>query len=181
MRNVFYCWMCMAVCLLAACSSHKKGGADEIVVLMKDEGGGSQRMQESDSKNSFTYKGKEYQSRVIRRPDEKLPLVTNEQGETFVDNSITLQITTGGKSIVDKVFTKQSFAALVDRNFLKHAILERVVYDRNTSAGMVYAASLCYPQSDLYVPLSITVSADGKIALAKEDLLEDIENGKPED
>ncbi len=39
---------------------------------------------------------------------------------------------------------------------------------------MVYAASICYPQSDLYIPLSITVSADGKISIAKEELLEEV-------
>jgi MinD superfamily P-loop ATPase len=36
------------------------------------------------------------------------------------------------------------------------------------------AASICYPQSDLYVPLRLTVSADGKISMAKEELLEEV-------
>ena len=46
--------------------------------------------------------------------------------------------------------------------------------------GIIYAASICYPQSDLYVPLRLTVSADGKISMAKEELLEEVygeENG----
>ena len=48
------------------------------------------------------------------------------------------------------------------------------------SQGIIYAASICYPQTDLYVPLRLTVSADGKISMAKEELLEDVyeeENG----
>lgn len=45
---------------------------------------------------------------------------------------------------------------------------------------MVYAASVGYPQSDLYVPLRITVSADGKVSMDKEELMEDWhEPGKP--
>ena len=111
---------------------------------------------------------------MVRRPDDSLPVVTNEQGEKFVDNRITLRITSGGKSIVNKEFTKESFASLVGAKFLKHSILEGLVYDKNTSKGMVYAASICYPQSDLYIPLSITVSADGKISIAKEELLEEV-------
>ena len=91
--------------------SEKKEDRGDIQVLMKDsvDANGLQRMQVSDSKTSFTYKGKEYQSSVVRRPDDSLPVVINEQGDKFVDNSITLRITSGGKSIVDKVFTKESF------------------------------------------------------------------------
>ena len=176
MRNVFYFWICIAMWLLSACSSQKKEDRGDIQVLMKDsvDANGLQRMQVSDSKTSFTYKGKEYQSSVVRRPDDSLPVVINEQGDKFVDNSITLRITSGGKSIVDKVFTKESFASLVDAKFMKHSILEGLVYDKTTPQGIVYAASVSSPQSDLYIPLSITVSADGKISLAKEELLEDL-------
>ena len=67
---------------------------------------------------------------MVRRPDDSLPVVINEQGDKFVDNSITLRITSGGKSIVDKVFTKESFASLVDAKFMKHSILEGLVYDK---------------------------------------------------
>ena len=125
MRNVFYFWICIAMWLLSACSSQKKEDRGDIQVLMKDsvDANGLQRMQVSDSKTSFTYKGKEYQSSVVRRPDDSLPVVINEQGDKFVDNSITLRITSGGKSIVDKVFTKESFASLVDAKFMKHSIL----------------------------------------------------------
>lgn len=176
MKNVFYFLICIAVWLMSACSSQKKEEGSDVHVLMQDsvDAGGVQHMQVSDSKTTITYKNKEYQSRVVRRPDEDLPIVTNEQGEKFADNRITLRITAAGKSIVDKVFTKQSFASLVDAKFLKHSILEGLVYDKNTPGGMVYAASICYPQSDLYIPLSITVSADGKISMAKEELLEEL-------
>ena len=95
--------------LLSACSSQKKEDRGDIQVLMKDsvDANGLQRMQVSDSKTSFTYKGKEYQSSVVRRPDDSLPVVINEQGDKFVDNSITLRITSGGKSIVDKVYKRE--------------------------------------------------------------------------
>ena len=86
MKNVFYFWICMAVWLLSACSSQKKGDGEDVQVLMKDsvDANGLQRMQVSDSKMSFTYNGKEYHSHVVRRPDDSLPVVTNEQGEKFV-------------------------------------------------------------------------------------------------
>lgn len=48
------------------------------------------------------------------------------------------------------------------------SILEGIVYDKTTPEGIVYAASICYPQTDLYVPISITISPDGKISMKKK-------------
>lgn len=176
MKNIVYFWICVLMCLLSACSSRKKEeNTSGVQVLMKDsvDENGLQRMQVSDSKTTFTYKGKEYQSSVLRRPDETLPVVTNEQGEKYVDNRITLRIISGGKTIVDKVFTKENFASLVDAGFLKRSILEGLVYDKTTPQGIVYAASISYPQTDLYIPLSLTVTADGTVSIAKNEMLEE--------
>ena len=176
MRNVVYLCVCVLALLVAACSPQKKNDKEDLQVLMKDstDASGIQRMQVSDIKTTFTFKGKDYQSEVLRKPDDGLAVVKDEQGEKFADNSISLRITCGGKQIVDKVFTKQSFASFVDENFLNHGILEGLVFDKITPEGIKYAASICYPQTDLYVPLSLTITADGKISMAKEDLLEDV-------
>lgn len=162
MKNIVYILVCASVIFFTACSSQDKNKKDGTQVLMQDstEIAGPQRMQVSDVKTSFTYKGKEYQSSVVRRPDESLPIVKNEQGEKFVDNRITLHITCGGKQVVDA-------------KFMKYSILEGLVYDKTTPQGIIYAASVCYPQSDLYVPIRLTITADGKISMAKEELMED--------
>ena len=110
----------------------------------------------------------------MRRPDESLPIVKNEQGEKFVDNRITLRITCGGKQVVDKVFTKDNFASLVDAKFMKYSILEGLVYDKTTPQGIIYAASVCYPQSDLYVPSPADGFRGWQISMAKEELLEEV-------
>ena len=148
MKTVVYIVTCVVALSVVSCTSRQKGG-DDVQVLMQDSTVASapQRMQVSDTKVTITYKGKEYRSSVVRR---------------------------GGKQIVDRVFTKESFASLVDAGFMKYAILEGLVYDKTTPQGIMYAASICYPQTDLYVPLRLTVSADGKISMAKEELLEDV-------
>lgn len=175
MKNLFYMLACVSVIFLSACSSQNKKEKDDVQALMQDsvKAAGPQRMQVSDIKATFNYQGKEYQSIVLRQPDESLPIVKNEQGEKFVDNRITLRLTCGGKKIVDKVFTKENFTSLIDAKFMQYAILEGLVYDQTTSQGIIYAASLCYPQSDLYVPIRLTITPDGKISMAKEELMED--------
>lgn len=175
MKNLFYMLACVSVIFLSACSSQSKNEKADRQALMEDsiKAAGPQRMQVSDIKSSFTYQGKEYQSSVLRQPDESLPMVKNEQGEKFVDNRITLRLTCGGKQIVDKVFTKESFSSLVDAKFMQYAILEGLVFDQTTPQGIIYAASVCYPQSDLYVPIRLTISSGGNISMAREELLED--------
>ena len=59
------------------------------------------------------------------------------------------------------------------RNFSRNLYWEGLVYDKTTSQGIVYAASVCYPQTDLYMPLSITITADGKMSIRKVDMLDE--------
>ncbi|MEL5895430.1 DUF4738 domain-containing protein [Bacteroides sp. GD17] len=175
MKKLVYMLACASVIFFTACSSKNKSEKEDAQLLMQDstEAAAPQRMQVSDVKATFTFKGKEYQSSVVRRPDESLPIVKNEQGEKFVDNRITLRLTSGGKQVVDRVFTKESFASLVDAKFMKYAILEGLVYDQTTPQGIIYAASVCYPQSDLYVPIKLTITADGKISMTQDEMMED--------
>ena len=106
MRTVVYIVACVVVLSVISCTSRNRNGED-VQILMRDSTvvTAPQRMQVSDTKTTITYRGKEYRSSVVRRPDESLPVVKNEQGERFVDNSITLRITCGGRQVVDKVFT----------------------------------------------------------------------------
>ncbi len=114
MKNIVYILVCASVIFFTACSSQDKNKKDGTQVLMQDstEIAGPQRMQVSDVKTSFTYKGKEYQSSVVRGGSISADS-EKRAGEKFVDNRITLRITCGGKQVVDKVFTKDNFASLV--------------------------------------------------------------------
>lgn len=91
MKTLVYIVTCVVMLSVISCTSRNKGG-DDVQVLMKDSTviSAPQRMQVSDTKVTITYKGREYRSSVVRRPDESLPVVTDEQGERFIDNSIAL-------------------------------------------------------------------------------------------
>lgn len=170
MKQIRFVWAALFALILAACSGNgKKENQLQMVAQDSVAVHTPQRMQASDVTSTFTYKGKDYTSRVVRRPDEALPHVKDEQGDEFVDNSITVLLTDAGRKVLDRRFTKRDFAGLVDERFLKHSLLEGLVYDQTTPQGIVYAASVCYPQSDLYVPLRITVTPDGKVTMAKEE------------
>lgn len=119
-----------------------------------------------------TYQGKQYHSYVMRRADESLPQATDENGVRYMDNRITLRITSGGSKVLERDFLKSSFAQYLDADFMEHATLEGLTFDKVVTGGLQYIASVGYPESDLYVPFSIVVSARGDVTIREADLLD---------
>lgn len=175
MRKLIYFLLLSLAVAVTACGGKKGTSNNESILATMDsmDARGLQRMQISQSETDFKFKGKDYHSMVSRTPDESLPHVTNEMGDTYLDNKIVLRLTRGNEKVFDKTFTKNDFSSVVDAKFLSKSILEGIVYDKTTPQGIVYAASVCYPQTDLYMPLSITITADGKMSIQKVDILEE--------
>lgn len=162
---------------VVSCTNNKNAAKDnDTRVLMRDsvDVHGVQRMQVSKIEQTINFKGKDYQSLVQRMPSDSLARVKNETGDIFLDNTITLRLTRGSEKIFNRTFTKHSFSSLVDADFMKRAILEGMVFDKTTPQGFVYAVSVSYPQTDLYIPISVTVAPDGKMSMAKEELMEEV-------
>lgn len=176
MKRFIYLLLLPLIVAVAACGSKSGNQKDKIQVLMQDstDAHGLQRMQASKSETDIPFKGKEYHSTISRTPDEDLPHVLSEMGDTYVDNKIVLRITRGSEQVFNMTFTKNNFASLVEERFLAKSILEGIVYNKTTPQGIVYAASVCYPQTDLYVPVSITITPDGRMSMEKVEALEDI-------
>lgn len=165
------------ICL--ACSSEQSKQTDNanLHVLMKPEIEHRlpERMPLSDVTARFLFHGKQCEAQVFRTADETLPKVKDEQGNEYVDNRIALRITSQGHTLVERTFTKQSFSSIISERFLQHAILEGLVYDTVSPRGMIFAASVSYPQSDLYVPIRLIFTADGQVSMETEELLDGYE------
>jgi len=144
--------------------------AEEQVALLPP-----QKMQAQDVTAEVTFGGKKYKSVVVRQPDESLPMVANQQGQKYVDNRITLRLSSEGQSLVNKEFTKANFMDHLDAGFKKYAILEGLVFDKAVPQGILYAASVAYPESDLYVPFRIIVTPGGSVTISKSDEMDEYE------
>lgn len=174
--------------LLTACSGKKvnsKTSVQERVFQLKtDTTTGFTRMQPSSSMGDVVCKGEKYHYEVERIPCDSLPMIKDEQGNVFVDNLVRLTITRNeNKKIISKVFTKKTFMNEVPSIFMKDAILEGFVfYEERTSDtdGLVFAASVCMPQTDLFYPLIVTVSLDGEVRIESDDIMMEILEPLPE-
>ena len=135
---------------------------------------GAKSLQSSKAESNFTFRDVAYSSIISREPDETLPKVMSEMGDLYTDNKVELILLRAGNKIFNKTFTKQDFSSIIDNAFLRKSILEGMVFNKTTSAGFMFAASICYPQTDLYIPVSITITPDGKVSMKKDEQLEDI-------
>ena len=155
MKKLIYLLAYCFFIVITACGGNKKAEEKSLLIMQDSvDARGLQRMQVSKADVDLKFKGKEYHSFISRTPDEDLPR--------------------GNEQIFNMTFTKRNFVSIVGEDFLAKSILEGMVYNKTTPQGIVYAASVCYPQTDLYVPISITITADGKMTMAREELLEEI-------
>lgn len=165
--------------ILAACNTATNKQPNEMRMVQNSEetiNEGPISMQPSEVKESFLYKGKNYQSHIVRRPDESLPIVTNDEHQQFVDNLISVKLSCEGKQILSRTFSKKDFLYLVDDTFAKQAILEGIVFNETNDEGICFAASLGHPESDLYQPIRLVVTASGNLSITlEEELVELVE------
>ncbi len=172
--------LCMTLALCSCGGNARQGqedGSDYYMVASSAEDSvsaatGVRCQQTIEANIDTTYQGKRYHSHVVRRADESLPQITDENGVRYHDNRITLRLTSGGNKVLERDFLKSSFAEYLDADFMEHAILEGLTFDKVVSGGLQYVASVGYPESDLYVPFSIVVSARGGVTIREADLLD---------
>ena len=178
MNRSLYILLALFLLTLASCSQNKKKDPDNYIVesIQKDVVSTAiQELQVISASSQADFKGRTYDMKVVRRPDSTLPVVTDVQGQKYYDNTITLEVSTGGKLFVNKIFNKNTFASYLEPEFVQHAILEGLVFDKVTDYGLMFAASVSYPESDLYVPFHVTVLPNGALSIDKADLMDDYE------
>ena len=160
-------------CLLASCGQKKQH--DDIIVQHTEapKPQAPIRMQDYKDVKDVQWLGKQYQVEVSRTADDSLRMVKDENGQKFVDNRITLKvIRTDGSVFCTKTFTKTAFDGCLDDDYRKTGILEGFVFDKAEGNQLFFAASVCHPQTDEYIPLIVTVSNFGEVGISRDQDLE---------
>ncbi len=171
MKKANVLWVSLMLLLLLSCGGKQekvKDVEERIYQMEMDKHTGVQRMQPSVSQGNVVIAGAEYHYEVHRNSCDSLKMVSDEQGTQFVDNVIELKILrNGNQKVFYKRFTKHYFAGQVGADFMKNGILEGLVFDKVQDGRLFFAASVCYPQTDLFIPLSVQISPKGAIAVER--------------
>ena len=160
---------------LLATSCGKKKQHDDIIV-QETEAPQPQapiRMQDYKDVKDVQWLGKQYQIEVSRTACDSLAMVKDETGQQFVDNRIVLKvIRQDGSVFCTKTFTKSAFNACLDDDYRKTGILEGFVFDKVEGNHLFFAASVCHPQTDEYIPMVVTLSNFAEVGISKDQQME---------
>ena len=167
--------MALAFVGLITTSCGKKKQHDDIIVQETEtpKPQAPIRMQDYKDVKDVQWLGKQYQVEVTRTASDSLAMVKDETGQQFVDNRIVLKvIRQDGTVFCTKTFTKSAFNACLDDDYRKTGILEGFVFDKAEGNQLFFAASVCHPQTDEYIPMVVTVSNFGEVGIAKDQQME---------
>ena len=160
---------------LITTSCGKKKQHDDIIV-QETEAPQPQapiRMQDYKDVKDVQWLGKQYQIEVSRTACDSLAMVKDESGQQFVDNRIVLKvIRQDGSVFCTKTFTKSAFNACLDDDYRKTGILEGFVFDKAEGNHLFFAASVCHPQTDEYIPMVVTLSNFAEVGISKDQQME---------
>ena len=160
---------------LLATSCGKKKQHDDIIV-QETEAPQPQapiRMQDYKDIKDVQWLGKQYQIEVSRTACDSLAMVKDESGQQFVDNRIVLKvIRQDGSVFCTKTFTKSAFSACLNDDYRKTGILEGFVFDKAEGNHLFFAASVCHPQTDEYIPMVVTLSNFAEVGISKDQQME---------
>lgn len=170
----------LCVLLPASCGKTQKTEEAAADTLPPDETirGGIVEMASSHFEDTVTWRGKVYRYSITKKPDATLPRVKEEEtGALFADNHIDLTITQAGKEVFKRRFFKTSFDSYLDAGFKQKGILEGLVFDLAVPEGLQFATSICYPRSDLYIPLILIIHPDGGMTIKRDNIMDaDVED-----
>lgn len=165
--------------LVAGCKEKKQ--TQDIIAPPKMEAAkpsGPVRMQPYSKTWSVQWLDKEYKVEINRTPNDSLPIVVDEAGYQFVDNSITLEVRRADGSVaISKTFTKANFDAYIDNNYRKAGILEGLVFDEVDGRCLEFAASVSLPQTDEYIPLEVKIDNFGNVKIERDSDMDTNGNG----
>jgi len=131
------------------------------------------KMQDYTQTKEVQWLGKNYQIEVMRLADDSLKMVKDETGQKFVDNRISLRITRADGSVFfSRGFTKAAFESFLDNDYRNTGILEGFVFDKVEGNNLFFAASVCHPQTDEYIPFVVTVSNLGEVGIKLDNLMD---------
>jgi hypothetical protein len=154
----------------------EKKQSDEIITSRVEEQKvtGPVRIQPYADSREVQWVGRSYNVEWKRTPDDSLRMVKDENGQSFVDNRVSIRIIRADGSVFfEKSFTKAAFSAYLPEKYNRQGILEGLVFDEVDGNQLVFAASVSLPQTeDEYIPLSVMVDNFGNVAIERDNSLD---------
>lgn len=170
---ILLCLLLMGISSCSRKSSTNTDNRDSLLAYDETMRGGVIEMNRFVIKDTVRYGMHLYEYKIVREADSTLAKVQDQESKNiYMDNHILLTIKKDSMDFFRKTFVKRDFQEYLDNNFLQNGILEGFVFDSPVGEGLRFATSVSYPQSDMYIPLLVTIDFNGGISIKKDNYME---------
>lgn len=166
----------LAILTLSSCK--KKEEQKDIIVPapVEEVVSGPQKMSETRQRHEVEWQGDKYVITIVRSADDSLPLVSDESGQEYYDNTINLVIQReDSTTFFKRTFKKADFVSYARGSGMeKTGALLGIVYDKMENGRLVFATSIGSSdfRSDEFVPMIMTLDRNGNTTVTLDTKLD---------
>lgn len=163
---------------LASCGTREKGADSSDIDTTRYELAQEDSIEKDAPQQLETemdFDGKHYVINVKRAPGDSLSKVYDSSGLPFLDNVVNVTVKSGGKTIVDRTFTKRDFGAVAQGIAMDKNVLGGMVFTNINGSGILFNAQLCPPdnaEEGRNFKVSFSLTGDN-MQIVADDLQED--------
>ena len=133
----------------------------------------TRQMPDLELTDSTTLGGHTYVYSILRTPCDSLEKVKDDMDDLYLDNTIRLTLHRDGAVYFDHTFTKATFAPSIDKGFYDNAILDGIRFlHAEAGQGLVFSFAVSYPDSDMSIPVLMTITDQGTFTFVKDENLD---------
>lgn len=177
MKSIVPFLMAAGIMMLATEACKEKKQSEDILITQTEteQPQAPIRMNVDIRVSPVNWMGKSYSVTIRREPADSLSMVSDENGQKYVDNCVALTIErSDGTVLLRRSFTKNSFASYIDSDYKLHGILENIVYHDIQDNELAFAVIVSHPDADdEFIPLELKINAQGGMSVKRGNLLED--------
>ena len=165
------------VMMLGATACKEKKQSEDIIVTKyePEKPKAPVKMRTDVRSTDITWQGRQYVVRIAREPADSLPMVTDEIGQKYVDNRVSMRISRSDSTVfMQKTFTKASFASYLNDDFRNRGVLENIVFHEVDGKTLEFAVIITHPDADdEFIPLELSIDPMGGLTIEQGTLLDD--------
>lgn len=119
-------------------------------------------------KKEITWLEEKYTILIQRHPDTTLPVVKDDNGNTYYENQISLVIKRkDGTNFYSHIFTKTDFRPYVGKRYYDKGVLIGFMFDKIQGNELLFGVCIGSPDptSDLSIPIDVRIDNTGKLIM----------------
>lgn len=180
MRYLLPFMLAAGIMMLGACKEKKK---QEDIITTKYVPKRPQApiaMNDEHLSDTVRWKNAVYYVKIDRTASDSLPMLSDEIGQKYKDNYVTLTVLRSDQSVFfSKKFSKNNFVSYLNADYKRNGLLSSMRFNEVDDGELEFSVAIARPDAldDEYLPLELTINAQQGIAIKVDnDMLDEFDD-----